>query len=128
MSPKQQRLARLYQGKSRGDSRSYKTELENVQLLLAWEAGDLSEGQVATMLGVDRVSLRMMRDGAKAAGMALAEELAGEKRNTHTAHVVFVAIDDYGRPKRVPRLVAESPEEQARYAAADAYRREHGTK
>ena len=52
----------------------------------------------------------------------------GEKRNTHTAHVVFVAIDDYGRPKRVPRLVAESPEEQARYAAADAYRREHGTK
>ena len=52
----------------------------------------------------------------------------GEKRNTHTAHVVFVAIDDYGRPKRVPRLVAESPEEQARYAAAGAYRREHGTK
>jgi hypothetical protein len=85
VSPKQQRLARLYQGKSRGDSRSYKTELENVQLLLAWEAGDLSEGQVATMLGVDRVSLRMMRDGAKAAGMALAEELAGEKRNTPNA-------------------------------------------
>lgn len=52
----------------------------------------------------------------------------GEKRNTHTAHVVFVAIDDYGRPKRVPRLVAETEEEKARYAAADAYRREHGTK
>lgn len=57
MSPKQQRLARLYQSKSRGDRRSYKTELENVQLLLAWEAGDLSEGQVSSILGVDRVSL-----------------------------------------------------------------------
>jgi len=75
MSPKQQRQARLYQGKSRGDSRSHKTELENVQLLLAWEAGDLSEGQVSLALGVDRVSLRMMREGALAAGMKMAEEL-----------------------------------------------------
>ena len=46
----------------------------------------------------------------------------GEKRNTHTAHVVFVAIDDYGRPRRVPRLVAETDEERGRYAAAEAYR------
>lgn len=78
MNAKKQRLARLYQGKSRGDRRSYKTELENVQLLLAWEAGELSEGQVSNMLGVDRVSLRMMREGAVAAGMTLAEELVGE--------------------------------------------------
>lgn len=46
----------------------------------------------------------------------------GERRHTHTARLVFVAIDDYGRPKRVPRLVPESDEEQARYAAAEAYR------
>ena len=78
MNAKKQRLARLYQGKSRGDRRSYKTELENLQLLLAWEAGDLSEGQVANMLDVDRVALRMMREGAIAAGMTLAEELVGE--------------------------------------------------
>lgn len=49
----------------------------------------------------------------------------GEKRNTHTAHVVFVSIDEYGKPKRVPRLVAESDEERKRYAAAEAYRQEH---
>jgi acyl-CoA hydrolase len=49
----------------------------------------------------------------------------GERRHTHTAKLVFVAIDDYGRPKRVPRIVPETPEEQARYAAAEAYRREH---
>lgn len=78
MNAKKQRLARLYQGKSRGDRRSYKTELENLQILLAWEAGDLSEGQVANMLDVDRVALRMMREGAIAAGMTLAEELVGE--------------------------------------------------
>lgn len=49
----------------------------------------------------------------------------GERRLTHTARVVFVAIDDHGRPKRVPRLVPETVEEQERYAAAERYRREH---
>lgn len=52
----------------------------------------------------------------------------GEKRNTHTAHVVFVAIDDYGRPKKVPRLIPGSDEEKARYAQAEQYRREHQAK
>jgi acyl-CoA hydrolase len=47
----------------------------------------------------------------------------GERRHTHTAHVVFVAIDPSGQPQRVPRLVAETDEERARYARAEAYRR-----
>jgi acyl-CoA hydrolase len=47
---------------------------------------------------------------------------SGEKRHTHTAHVVFVALDDEGRPKRVPRLVPETDEERARYARAEAHR------
>jgi acyl-CoA hydrolase len=46
----------------------------------------------------------------------------GERRHTHTAHVVFVAIDDKGKPKRVPRLVPETEEERARYARAEAHR------
>ena len=46
----------------------------------------------------------------------------GEKRNTHTAHTIFVAIDEYGRPKRVPRLVAESDKEKAAYEAARIHR------
>ena len=46
----------------------------------------------------------------------------GERRHTHTAHVVFVAIDELGVPTRVPRLVPETPEEQARYARAEAHR------
>jgi acyl-CoA hydrolase len=46
----------------------------------------------------------------------------GERRHTHSARVVFVAIDDYGRPKRVPRLIPETEEERARYARAEAHR------
>ncbi|MGE0353266.1 MAG: acyl-CoA thioesterase [Gemmatimonadales bacterium] len=49
----------------------------------------------------------------------------GERRHTHTAHVVFVAIDDAGHPKRVPRLVPETAEEHARFEAA-RLRREQG--
>lgn len=47
----------------------------------------------------------------------------GERRHTHTAHVVFVAVDESGRPKRVPRLVPETDEERARYARAEEHRR-----
>jgi acyl-CoA hydrolase len=49
---------------------------------------------------------------------------SGEKRHTHTAHVVFVAVDENGRPTRVPRLVAETEEERDRYARAEAHRRQ----
>jgi acyl-CoA hydrolase len=42
----------------------------------------------------------------------------GARQHTHTAHVVFVAIDADRRPRRVPRLVAETSGEQARYEAA----------
>jgi acyl-CoA hydrolase len=46
----------------------------------------------------------------------------GERRNTNQAHVVFVAIDENGKPKRVPRLVPETDEERKRYARAEAHR------
>jgi len=45
----------------------------------------------------------------------------GERKHTHTAHVVFVAIDQNRKPCRVPRLIAETGEEQQRYD--DARRR-----
>ena len=48
----------------------------------------------------------------------------GERRHTHTAHVVFVAVDEEGKPKRVPRLVAETEEERERYARAEAHRQQ----
>jgi acyl-CoA hydrolase len=42
----------------------------------------------------------------------------GERKHTHTAHVVFVAIDQTRKPTRVPRLVAETDDERARYDLA----------
>jgi acyl-CoA hydrolase len=46
----------------------------------------------------------------------------GERRHTNQAHVVFVAIDEHGKPKRVPRLIPETDEERARYARAETHR------
>jgi acyl-CoA hydrolase len=46
----------------------------------------------------------------------------GERRHTHTAHVVFVAIDEAGKPVRVPRLIPGTDEESERYARAETHR------
>lgn len=48
----------------------------------------------------------------------------GVRRHTHSAHVVFVAIDPAGKPMRVPRLIPETPEERERYARAEQHRAE----
>jgi acyl-CoA hydrolase len=50
---------------------------------------------------------------------------SGRREHTHSAHVVFVAVDDSRKPKRVPRLVPETPEEQARFERARKYHQEH---
>jgi acyl-CoA hydrolase len=49
----------------------------------------------------------------------------GERRHTHTGHVVFVAVDPHRRPRPVPRLIPETEEEQLRYERARRYREEH---
>jgi acyl-CoA hydrolase len=52
----------------------------------------------------------------------------GEKRHTHTAHVVFVAINEDRKPTRVPRLQPETAEEQERYTRAERHRQERQPK
>lgn len=55
------------------------------------------------------------------------EQIAtGARVHTHTAHVVFVAIDRERKPREVPRLVAETAEERARFDAAAERRRARG--
>jgi acyl-CoA hydrolase len=49
---------------------------------------------------------------------------SGQKRHTHTAHVVFVALDDQGKPRRVPRLIPETEEERKRYMRAELHRQQ----
>jgi acyl-CoA hydrolase len=46
----------------------------------------------------------------------------GVRRHTHTAHVVFVAIDEHGKPMRVPRLIAGTDEERERMERAREHR------
>jgi len=44
--------------------------------------------------------------------------LTGERNHTSYAYVVMVALDDQGRPKSVPPIIAETPDEKRRMAAA----------
>jgi acyl-CoA hydrolase len=44
--------------------------------------------------------------------------ISGEQIHTNAAYLVYVAIDDDGKPTQIPSLVAETPEEQARMDAA----------
>ncbi len=43
-----------------------------------------------------------------------------KRTQTNAAYLVYVAIDDQGKPTQVPPLIAETPEEQARMEAARA--------
>jgi uncharacterized protein (TIGR00369 family) len=44
--------------------------------------------------------------------------LTGQRTHTNTAYLVFVALDENGRPSPVPPLLAENPAEKARLEAA----------
>jgi acyl-CoA hydrolase len=48
--------------------------------------------------------------------------LTGETRQTNTAYLTMVALDDEGAPAPVPGLVAETPEEQRRMQEAELRR------
>lgn len=52
-----------------------------------------------------------------------AEDLfTGKRRHTNSCYLTFVAVDEQGRPVEVPALIPETPDEQRRYAAAQARR------
>ena len=44
--------------------------------------------------------------------------ITGEQVHTNAAFLVYVAIDEHGKPTQVPPLLAETSEEEARIAAA----------
>lgn len=52
-----------------------------------------------------------------------AEDLrTGEVRNAGASHLVYVAIDDLGRPANVPPLILQTDEERQRWRAAEERR------
>jgi acyl-CoA hydrolase len=44
--------------------------------------------------------------------------ISGEQIRTNTAYLVYVAIDDNGKPVRIPPLLVETPDEHARMDTA----------
>ncbi len=44
--------------------------------------------------------------------------ISGERSHSNTAYLVYVAIDENGKPTPVPPLLAETPEESARMESA----------
>jgi acyl-CoA hydrolase len=47
----------------------------------------------------------------------------GERRHTNSAYLTMVAVDEEGRPVEVPKLLAETDEQQEREAEAQVRRR-----
>jgi uncharacterized protein (TIGR00369 family) len=45
--------------------------------------------------------------------------ITGERTHTNTAYLVYVALDDEGRPTSVPGLIAETEEEKSRMLKAE---------
>lgn len=95
------------------------TQLD-LKVLLALEATQLSEGQASKVIGVDRVTLRTMRDDTIAEGLALADRMlrlrrVSEEPGAETTHKRTGCReldpdwpDDNGRP-RGPRLCVTYP-------------------
>lgn len=48
------------------------------------------------------------------------DPITGERTHTNTAYLVYVALDDHGKPTPVRALLAETPEEERRFAEAKA--------
>jgi uncharacterized protein (TIGR00369 family) len=60
------------------------------------------------------------RTSMEAEVQVLAENpVTGERTHTNTAYLVYVALDDVGRPTPVPGLIAETEEEKRRMQAAE---------
>lgn len=50
--------------------------------------------------------------------------ITGEERHTNSCYVTFVALDENGRPTRIPPVLPETDEERALYEAARTRREE----
>lgn len=70
------RYNRLAKQRERNSKRSFATEVEDLKICFAWEAGELSEGQAVKALGYDRVTCRKIQQDAIRQGRQLFTALA----------------------------------------------------
>ena len=80
-------------------------------------------GELVTLLAsVNYVGRSSMEIGIK----IITEDLrTGEKRHTNSCYFTMVCLDEKGRPKEVPRLIPETPDEKRRFTEGQK-RREKG--
>ncbi len=95
----------------------------------------VKQGQVVVL----RASVNAAWNTSMEVGVRVESEdpMTGERIHTSTAYLTFVALDDQGKKKRVPKLVAETPDEARRCENAERRRqrrlqwrqedREHGS-
>lgn len=69
---------------------------------------------------VNRVFRTSMEVGVKVFSEDI---LTGEREHTSSAYVTFVALDESGKPKVVPPVVCEAPDERRRYQEAAVRRK-----
>lgn len=102
-------------------SEAVTASMDQVSFLAAIRVGQLAV-ITARMTYAGRTSMEIRVDVQRE------DLLSGERQQTSTAYLTFVAVDKKGRPARVPPLLCESEEEKREARAAEARRaqRLHG--
>jgi acyl-CoA hydrolase len=81
------------------------------------QVGDL----VTVMASVNDVGRTSMEVGVRVEAENM---LTGQRYHTSSAYVVMVALDEEGAPLRIPPVLAETPDQERRMAAAKVRRRQ----
>ncbi len=96
-------------------SRVVTARIDELSFVAPVVVGDL----VTAKASVNEVGRTSMEVGVR---VEAENTLTGAVVHVASAYLVFVAIDDEGRPREIPRLLAESEEDRRRMAAAKVRR------
>ena len=91
--------------------------IDHMSFLHPVQVGDL----LTLMASVNDVGRTSMEVGVRVESENM---MTGERNHTSSAYVVMVALDDSGKPIPVPPVIAETPEQKRRMAAAKIRRRQ----
>ena len=85
--------------------------IDEMSFLTPVHVGDL----VTVTASVNDVGTTSLEVGVR---VDVEDVVSGERRHTSSAYLVFVALDDEGKPRRVPRLVTKTSVERRRQREA----------
>jgi acyl-CoA hydrolase len=89
--------------------------IDEMSFLHPVHVGDL----VSVTAAVNDVGTTSLEVGVR---VDVEDVISGERRHTSSAYLVFVALDDEGKPRPVPRLVTKTPAERRRQREAKVRR------